>query len=244
MSETEPTPSAAESQQKASVRPGIAAVGAVLSVSYLGALLAYAVIQRGPFLKMLPNEFADFLGGAFAPLAFLWLVLGFIQQGQELRISSDALRLQGDELRNSVEQQRQLVEVSRQQLESEAEERRRADREADLAAAPRLHFTTGGTYAGPHRKITFTLKGGGPTCSDVEINFADFPTKKVPILPEGRDIAWVREYNDPSGLEPFSAEIRYTDVRGNRRLQKFYFPVDPAGGPHKNGAFTEPVRTA
>jgi len=64
---------------------------------------------------MKPDEFATFLAGVFGPLAFLWLVLGFFQQGAELRHSADALWLQGQELQNSVEQQRNLVEVTREQ---------------------------------------------------------------------------------------------------------------------------------
>ncbi|WP_156343738.1 MULTISPECIES: hypothetical protein [unclassified Pseudomonas] len=51
------------------------------------------------------NEVGDFLAGAFSPLAFLWLVLGFIQQGRELSLSSRALQLQAEELRSSVYQQ-------------------------------------------------------------------------------------------------------------------------------------------
>ena len=70
---------------------------------------------------MTPNEWGDFLAGSFAPLAFLWLVLGYLQQGDELRLSTEALRLQAEELRNSVQQQRELVEVSRLQVESERE---------------------------------------------------------------------------------------------------------------------------
>jgi hypothetical protein len=69
--------------------------------------------------EMKPNEWGDYFAGVFAPLAFLWLVLGYLQQGEELRLSTEALRLQAEELKNSVEQQRELVEVTRQQVEGE-----------------------------------------------------------------------------------------------------------------------------
>ena len=68
---------------------------------------------------MPPNAWGDFFAGSFAPLAFLWLVLGYLQQGEELNLSTRALQLQAEELKNSVEQQRALVEVTRQQVESE-----------------------------------------------------------------------------------------------------------------------------
>lgn len=58
------------------------------------------------------NEWGDFFAGASAPLAFLWLVIGYFQQGEELSQNTKALeqqeralQLQVDELRQSVEQQ-------------------------------------------------------------------------------------------------------------------------------------------
>lgn len=67
------------------------------------------------------NLWGDFFAGFFAPLAFLWLVLGYLQQGEELQQSTEALRLQAEELKNSVEQQSQLVAVSREQMRQEYE---------------------------------------------------------------------------------------------------------------------------
>jgi len=61
------------------------------SAIYISGMATYAIIQRGPVWEMAPNAFADFLAGTFAPLAFLWLVLGFLQQGEELRNSGEAL---------------------------------------------------------------------------------------------------------------------------------------------------------
>jgi hypothetical protein len=87
--------------------------GAVLTASYL-LFWGFVTFDRWPAIQsMALNNMGDFLGGAFAPLAFLWLVLGFLQQGIELRQNSEALRLQADELKNSVEQQKQMVEFAR-----------------------------------------------------------------------------------------------------------------------------------
>jgi hypothetical protein len=54
-----------------------------------------------------------------SPLAFLWLVLGYFQQGIELRqntaalkLQSDALHLQVEELKASVEQQKAIATVA------------------------------------------------------------------------------------------------------------------------------------
>jgi len=68
--------------------------------------------------KSMPlNEWGDFLAGAFSPLAFMWLVLGYFQQGRELSQNTEMLRLQAAELRNSVEQQTQLVQTTREDVE-------------------------------------------------------------------------------------------------------------------------------
>ena len=64
------------------------------------------------------NELGDFLAGIFAPIAFFWLVLGYIQQAkqleqntQALKQQEQALRVQVSELRESIEQQRKLVQI-------------------------------------------------------------------------------------------------------------------------------------
>lgn len=64
------------------------------------------------------NELGDFLAGIFAPVAFLWLVLGYVQQGKQLEQNTKALeqqekalQLQIDEMKESVKQQQQLVSL-------------------------------------------------------------------------------------------------------------------------------------
>jgi hypothetical protein len=42
------------------------------------------------------NEVGDFLAGAFSPLAFLWLVVGYFQQGHELSASVAQLERQAE----------------------------------------------------------------------------------------------------------------------------------------------------
>ena len=48
------------------------------------------------------SAYGDFLAGAVAPIAFLWLILGYMQQGQELKENTNALRQQKDEYSKSV----------------------------------------------------------------------------------------------------------------------------------------------
>lgn len=96
-------------------------VAVIASVAWLA--VAGYILHRSPvpLADLKPNEWGAFLAGTFAPVAFFWLVVGYFQQGDELRLSTETHRLQADELKNSVEQQRALVEVSRQQVEAERE---------------------------------------------------------------------------------------------------------------------------
>ena len=45
------------------------------------------------------NEWGDFLAGTTAPLALFWLVIGYFQHGEELRLNTEALNAQKEELR-------------------------------------------------------------------------------------------------------------------------------------------------
>lgn len=83
-------------------------VGGIPLASYLGAI---EIKQLGL------NEVGDFLAGAFGPLAIFWLVLGFFQQGSELRNSILALNLQTKEFEKSVKAQSDLAKSSSAQIE-------------------------------------------------------------------------------------------------------------------------------
>lgn len=215
--------------------------GLMVSLAYVAALAVYAWFVRRAMFNMKPDEFATFLSGVFAPLAFLWLVLGFRQQGDELQNSARALWLQGEELRNSVEQQRQLVEVSREQLAFEGEERRRTEEEAERAAQPRLHMPAiGGSYSGPARNLRVLATSGGPSCSDVRMFIDGKQEAQASILSEGGRLEVQRSYERPEEVSPLAVEIHYTDIRGNRRAQSFAVPVDERGGPNRDRTLGEP----
>ncbi len=56
------------------------------------------------------NEWGDFLAGSFAPLALFWLVIGYFQHGEELRLNTKALELQHEELSRQVKETARLVD--------------------------------------------------------------------------------------------------------------------------------------
>lgn len=110
-------------------------VGYVLTGLWAVILAAYLLLGGASKWELLlaspPNEFGDFLAGASAPLAFLWLALTVWLQSRELRLqrrelqqNGEALRLQAEELRNSVEQLRKQTDL----LQTNAQTREREKR--------------------------------------------------------------------------------------------------------------------
>lgn len=90
---------------------------------YLGCLILYIIIYLILFADrstaMSLNEIGDFLAGAFSPIAFLFLYLGYRQNSEALRIQANELatsnksfKKQCKELENSVEQQKKLVKIT------------------------------------------------------------------------------------------------------------------------------------
>jgi len=135
--------------------------------------LVWLTAGRLPALRTMDlNAVGDFLAGAVGPIAFLWLILGFIQQGQELKISSDALANQTEELRNSVEQQKTMAAINESQLCLNEQNARLQNAQLVASIEPRfvLKFED---LANPHGPATHLLRllnaGHGITC--VKCNF-------------------------------------------------------------------------
>ena len=88
-------------------------LGLVCTAVWIGAGTLVIWPMRSEFASMRPSEWGDFLAGFVAPLAFLWLILGYLQQGEDLR-------LQHEELRKQVEETAALVKQTRAQAEAAA----------------------------------------------------------------------------------------------------------------------------
>ena len=71
----------------------------LLGVGYISRTIGWARVPDLP-----ADQLGNFLEGAFAPLAFLWLVIGYFLQQRELQINSSALRAQAEEIHRTAEQ--------------------------------------------------------------------------------------------------------------------------------------------
>src|SRR5262245_13155264 len=80
--------------------------GLLSSVVWLGLALWWTFRSGIPQLEM--NAWGDWAAGISAPLAFLWLVLGYMQQGAEIKQNTA-------ELARSVDAQNRLVQAAERQ---------------------------------------------------------------------------------------------------------------------------------
>lgn len=86
-------------------------IGLIVTICWLAGVAVCWSFIPSELRNMKPNEWADFAAGATAPLAFLWLILGYMQQGDELRQNTCTLEMQKEELHNQVAETQRLVEA-------------------------------------------------------------------------------------------------------------------------------------
>lgn len=198
-------------------------VGFWITGVWLLLVAAYVVADFAAFKALEPNALGDFAAGAAAPLAFLWLVLGFFQQGEELRHSADALWLQGRELQNSVEQQRELVNVTREQLQFDSEMLRAQREELTRNSQPLLQIESGGNMSSSTgmRLYHFYIVNHGKRCTDVRYRVADGRIGKIDVLESGARREFNREL-PVSEDSDFIVELSYLDerlIRGSKTIR-------------------------
>ena len=190
----------------------ITTVGMVITVGYV-AWLGYYVSTAWPeIVKLAPNTMGDFLAGVFGPLALMWLICGYFQQGVELRLNTEALRLQATELENStralehqveelkksVDQQTILAEATQKQLAIEVERHERVKRQEKLQNMADLQISAYDKYglrAPKVGRIAISNSGAPITITEIESDSKDDTTSMVSELGTG-DGFWILPARD------------------------------------------------
>ena len=117
-----------------------------LAATFLWLLLGYLYIDTNVGWENLAREPADALGsfleGAFAPLAFLWLVIGFFIQQRELRSNNQAIQRQSEQMRRAAEQ----AEIQARAISANELHQRQ---ETFLMVADRVHRQLGAVRTRP-----------------------------------------------------------------------------------------------
>jgi hypothetical protein len=193
----------------------------LISAGYLVAIATWALFEWRELLAMSPNEFGDLLAGISSPLAFFWLVFGFLQQGQELQASVGALELQSKELNDSVKQQKALAALSAERLQNEINRQRREEQGAESSAQPVFELRNGRDADG--QACWFSFRNVGPSCMNAQIMVEGSQQAFQTNLATDRKIVFRRALSEMSA--PFEGELIYDDARGNRRGQTFLVPI-------------------
>lgn len=168
------------------------------------------------------NEFGDFLAGAFSPIAFLWLILGYLQQQRELQQNTRALEIQAEELKNSVEQYKAMVKVANEQLLSDREMLISAKSEKEAQFKPRIRapIISPAMIIGGGRFVYNTeIENAGAQAIQVHIltepEFKLFNGVSIHSLKEGKtSLRHGIEFNQEDLLDTFAMTIRYESALG------------------------------
>jgi hypothetical protein len=178
------------------------------------------------------NEWGDWAAGMFSPVAFLWLVLGYVQQGEELRESAralhlqeKALQLQVQELSESVEQQTELARASNRQAALLEKSHAIALRAQVLAHQPRFVGFRAVIVEKEAKRVAFYIRNDGATCFDAVV-FAITGADDVPF--PGIVSTWwngheerIEQILDNWPNKTMRIDIRYRDAHLVEQTQRF-----------------------
>lgn len=198
--------------------------GLVTGVYLVGvATLVYWKHTTIPDLEL--NEIGDFLAGVFGPVAFLWLVLGYLQQGRELKLSSEALQLQAQELKNSVEQQKELVDITKLQVESEMNRLRSIQERREKDIMPELFARVDGTvHMGQQCFLELNIGNDGATIFKAAIDFGgDLSGLNIfiPEWPKGKFQQFSIKFDLDNPAIEETITIAYKDADHNTKAAYF-----------------------
>lgn len=207
-------------------------IGYPLTGLYLLGLGAHLYVNGGNPLSLELNAMGDFLAGVFGPLAFLWLVLGYLQQGEELQQNTGALEKQERQLAHAAAEQHRLaeatlnlVELTRQQLQEERE--RHAAERAHHSDAIQPVFTLEGEYWEDHDDIVswmVKIHNAGRECTrlmiaQVSAGGTKTETDKVSLLSHNQEKQLEIHTSKSRGVGTFV--VSYRDADGIDQMQGF-----------------------
>ncbi|MCU0121803.1 hypothetical protein N8H74_26380 [Pseudomonas sp. B2M1-30] len=170
------------------------------------------------------NEIGDLAAGVFGPVAFLWLILGYLQQGRELRLSSEALQLQAKELRLSVDQQREMVGIAGRQLEVELDKVLFEREQRNIALLPNFKLQAVVPSASENLNVSMNIRNLGGLAEDLEILLVNRVIHRFLALENSGSIDFKFGLPREDGSYDFS--LRYKYGEGVVRADRYRMRVD------------------
>jgi hypothetical protein len=209
--------------------------GGYFTAVYLGIITLVLAANVEGLLTLKLNELGDFLAGVFGPVAFLWLVLGYLQQGKELKVSSDALVQQSLELARSVEQQVLSQEHAAQQLKIAQEKLQTERTELAESIRPRVlinFLNSAQSSAGDWLNLELFVYNSSAYDLRVECIYGNvaFEVLKIVSIDDGQK----RSFQFEHGKETFSGELFISVYCKNVRGQPFGYQFQLTGSRKSN----------
>lgn len=190
-------------------------------------LIIFGIILRNSWpdaVEMGLNEWGDFLAGLTAPLALLWLVIGYFLQSEELSLNTKALKAQQEELRRQVEETALLAKNSDRQaqaaeraVELSTQERKAHEHDDLLRRRIKLKLIEGVNSSQGTARTACQNVGESVTRLSITDAASDVRGRPTEVLHAGETLrlSW------PAGLpRPMRFSIDYTDSAGRRRREK------------------------
>jgi hypothetical protein len=201
-------------------------IGIVITLLYLSVVIVWCVWRWPELAEADANKMGTFLSGVFSPIAFLWLVLGYFQQGEELRQNTKVLELQAEELKNSVRHQGDLVDVTRNQLLADISRVEEEQRRQTQAAKPKFRFSSGGGSSGGGRiEARIVGKNVGNTAVDVVLSFepsvVGFSPTTVVSWSRGEEKNFVWTLSNDNVPDSVSMTVSFVDAAGTPGTARF-----------------------
>ena len=206
-------------------------IGVTSTVVWIIIVVIVLYFHRFELDKTNLEGWGNFLAGFISPVAIFWLILGYLQQQEELKINTNALKLQQEELRKQVEETQTLVKLTEAQSKATIDlalaEKQRL-REEYLKRQPLFKYTDGQVNA---RSFIMNFRNIGglarqliiETIENVQTKIQPFDS--IPPNATGMiQIVWFKEM-------PSLLSIKYVDETGASGL----IQVDI----NKNGSFVQ-----
>lgn len=195
-----------------------------MTALYIGGAITIIGAKFDELILLKLNEIGDLSAGVFGPVAFLWLVLGYVQQGRELKLSSKALQLQAEELKHSVDQQKEMVGIAGRQLEAELEKILH-DREQRInALLPNFKISASVPTSTSQLNISIVLRNLGGLAEDVEVILGGTQVAKYLAMEDGESNTL--RYRLPIDDKNYDFCLKYKYGSGLTRVDNFSMKVN------------------
>jgi hypothetical protein len=192
------------------LRQHMVEIGGAFTLAYSVGITVLTCGRIGSLGSMPLNEVGDFLAGAFGPVAFLWLVLGFLQQGYELR-------MQATELKNSVEQHKEMVKTTKQERDRALKALFTFDIASSYIHSPTDNWVRRNVFARNEGKKALNVV----LQSDPHVN--DGGLVELGDMPEGHQVKVAFDFPLTASDITGKFWIEYDDAVGDRRRETFWY---------------------